>query len=156
MVDGDKKIYGEKYTKIFHYFFPEFVTAFLLYSLPLFLDATFISYLKSTPSYAVLGATNNLLHLIVKIAESFSVGTLVLTGQFNGLGKFKLAGKVLQDAFWLTIIVGLIISTLLYCGAYWIYWWLGVSQELIYLGVPFLRLRSHVHFHSWFVCFCFI
>jgi MATE family multidrug resistance protein len=138
----DKKVYGEKYATIFRYFFPEFITAFLLYSLPLFLDATFISYLKSTPSYAVLGATNNLLHLIIKIAESFSVGTLVLTGQFNGLGKFKQAGKVLQDAFWLTVLVGLIVAVLLYLGAYWIYWWLGVSQELIYLGIPFLRLRS--------------
>ncbi|TET07066.1 MATE family efflux transporter [Candidatus Dependentiae bacterium] len=142
MFAGNKKVYGEKYTTIFRYFFPEFITAFLLYSLPLFLDATFISYLKSTPSYTVLGATNSLLHLIIKIAESFSVGTLVLTGQFNGLGEFKLAGKVLQGAFWLTILVGVIVSGLLYCGAYWIYWWLGVSQELIYLGIPFLRLRA--------------
>src|SRR5580692_1013463 len=63
---------GEAYSKIIRYFLPEFVTALALYSFPLWLDSLFISTLKSTPMYATLGATNNLLHLLIKIAEAFS------------------------------------------------------------------------------------
>ena len=142
MTDSIKKYYGEKVPRILRYFYPECITALLLYSLPLLLDAYFIGALKSTPSYAVLGASNNLLHLLTKIAEALSIGTLVLTGQYNGQAKFKRAGTVLEDSFWLTVIMGAIISGFLYLGAYWVYWWLGVSEELIYLGVPFLRLRA--------------
>jgi len=142
MIGDTKKYYGERFTKILRYFFPEFVTALLIYSLPLLLDAFFVGFLKSTPSYTVLGASNGLVRLLIKMAEAFAVGTLVLTGQYNGQGKFKRAGNVLQDAFWLTVIIGAVIAGILYFGAYWIYWWLGVSEELIYLGIPFLRLRA--------------
>ncbi len=142
MVDNVKKDNGEKFSTILRYFLPEFITALLIYSLPLLLDAYFIGSLRSTPRYAVLQASNNLIRLLIKMAEAFSVGTLVLTGQYNGLKKFKKAGAVLQNAFWLTIIVGAAISCFLYLGAYWIYWWLGVANDLIYIGIPFLRLRA--------------
>jgi len=66
MVNSARVGYGEKYNTILRYFFPEFITALLLYSLPLIIDAMFISYLRSTPSYAILGVSNSLLHLIIK------------------------------------------------------------------------------------------
>jgi len=134
--------HGESYETIIRYFVPEFVTALLLYSVPIWIEGNFISHLKSTPTYATLGATNNLIHLLIKMAEAFSVGTLVLSGQFNGKADYKQAGQAVRDAFWTTCLLGIFVASGLYFGAYYIYYWLGVPTEIIGLGVPFLRLRA--------------
>ncbi len=136
------KVHGERYATLFRYFFPEYISALLFYSLPFLLDAVFISHLRSTSTYATLGATNNLVHFIIKLAEALSVGTVILCGQFNGKGQFKQVGGVLRDAFWVTFIVGLSIATILYFGAYWIYAWMNVPEKIIVRGVPFLRMRA--------------
>jgi len=149
------KNYGESYPRILRYFYPEFITALLLYSLPLLIDAYFIGHLKSTPSYAVHGVSQLFFHWITKLAEAFLVSTLILTGQFNGQEKFKQAGKVLQNSLWLMIAVGTIIASILYFGAYWLYWWYDLSEELIYVGVPFIRLRA-IGIFFMFVAFSFI
>ena len=137
-----QKAGGEGYRAIFCYFFPEFISALLLYSMPFLLDSYFISHLESTTAYVTLGTTNNIVHFIIKLAEAFSIGTLVLTGQFNGGQQYQKAGNVMKDAFWVTCIVGLFFTVTLYMGAHWIYAWYGVPTEVIPLGVPFLRLRS--------------
>lgn len=134
--------HGESLEAIIRYFVPEFVTALLVYSVPIWIEGSFISHLKSTPATATLGATNNLIHTFVKMSEALSVGTLVLAGQFNGRAEYKEVGKAVQNAFWVTLVVGFIISGALYFGAYGIYWWLGVPEEIIGLGVPYLRLRA--------------
>lgn len=132
---------GEGYGRIIRFFLPEFITSLLLYSMPIILDAYFIGGLKSTTMYSTLGATNNLMHFIVKITEAFPVGTAVLVGYYNGRGDFKGVGNTLRDAFWATIIAGAIIAGMLYAGAHTIYTWY-VPAELVPLGVPFLRLRA--------------
>lgn len=147
--------YGESYATIIRYFMPEFVTALLLYSVPIWIEGSFISQLKSTPTYATLGATNNLIHFLVKLAEGFSVGTLILAGQFNGRHNYKEAGKSVRDAFFVTLFMGIIITSLLYFGAYWVYYWFGVPEEIINLGVPYLRIRSLSIFFM-FVYFAFV
>jgi putative MATE family efflux protein len=134
--------HGESFETIIRYFLPEFVTALLVYSVPIWIEGSFISHLKSTPATATLGATNNLIHTFVKMSEALSVGTLVLAGQFNGKSDFKEAGNAVRDAFWITCLVGLMVSGALYFGAYWIYLWLGVPAEIIGLGVPYLRMRA--------------
>ena len=139
---------GEAYSKIIRYFLPEFVTALALYSFPLWLDALFIGTLKSTPMYATLGATNNLLHLLIKIAEAFSIGTVVLAGNYNGMHEYKKVGSVIKDAFWLSCFFGACIALFLYGGAYHIYVWYGVPHEIINLGIPFLRLRAIAMFFT--------
>lgn len=133
---------GERYKVIFSYFIPEYITALLLYSLPLWLDAWFVAQLTSTSRYATLGVTNNLLHLLTKIAEAVSVGTVVLAGQFNGRSAYEDVGRSIRDAFWVTIVLGSVIAAGLFFGAYSIYYWYGVPDKIITLGVPFLRLRA--------------
>ena len=58
-------------------FVPELISNLIIYSLPIILDAHFIGILRSTPSYSVLGMTNNLIHWIIKIAEGLSVVPLL-------------------------------------------------------------------------------
>ncbi len=133
---------GENYYTILNYFFFEYITNLVLYAVPFWLDATFIGQLESTTTYATLGVTNNFIHLIIKIAEAISVGTVVLSGQFNGKNALNCVGRTIRDSFWVTCIVGFLFFVALYNGAYWIYSWYGVSEEVIALGVPFLQLRA--------------
>lgn len=133
---------GEQWGNIMKYFLPEFITNFLLYAMPFLLDAVFVGSLSSTETYATLGVTNSFMHLIVKIGEALSVGTLVLSGQLNGRNSFEEAGRAMRDAFWVTTLVGLVFGSVLFFGANFIYVWYGVSPEIVKIGVPFLRLRA--------------
>jgi len=134
--------HGESYGKIFRYFIPEFITALVLYSMLYILDAYWIADLKSTSLYATLGVTNTLLHFIMKIAEGVGVGAVIVTGLHNGAGRYKQAGRSFVDAFWATLISGLIIASILFFGAELIYRLYGVPEDMIKIGVPFLRLRA--------------
>jgi len=147
--------HGEKYGKILRYFLPEFITALVLYSLLYLIDAHWIGDLKSTSMYATLGVTNTMLHFIVKFAEGISVGTIVVAGAFNGAQQFKKVGKTLADAFWMQFLAGAVVSGFLYFGAYWIYYLYGVPENMIHLGIPFLRLRA-IGIFFMFLYFAFI
>jgi len=133
---------GESNSTILRYFFPEFITALVLYSLLYLVDAYFIGELKSTSMYATLGVTNTMIHFLVKFAEGISVATIVLAGKFNGAREYKDVGKIFRDSFWTSLLTGLVISGMLYLGAYWIFYIYGVPSDMIRLGIPFLRLRA--------------
>ena len=132
---------GETYLTITQFFLPEYITSLVLYSLPFILDAYFIGCLKSTQAYGTLCASNSLFHFLIKAAEAVSVSTIILAGRSNGQGNMHQVGRVLRDAFLVTSIFGGLIATLLYVGAPIIYGWY-VPEELVAIGVPFLRLRA--------------
>lgn len=136
------KHHGESYRTMLRYFLPEFITSFLLYSMPLILDVIFISHLKSTSTYAALGTTNNFIHFLIKMAESFSVGTVILSGQFNGINAVRDVGRSLRDAFWAAFFFGLGAACILYFGASTILTWYGAHEHIIPIAVPFMRIRA--------------
>jgi MATE family multidrug resistance protein len=146
---------GERYTTILRYFFPEYLTSLMIFSLPFILDSVFVGHLESMPSYATLGITNNLMHLFIKLAEAFSIGTVILAGQYNGLGQFGQVGKVVYYSFWTNCIIGFLISLFLYLGAGFIYYLYGVPAEIAQLGIPFLKLRAISVFFM-FLSYCLI
>jgi multidrug resistance protein, MATE family len=133
---------GESYRNILRYFAPEFITALVFYSALYLLDARFVSALKSTSRYAVLGFSNNFLHFVIKTGEAMAVSITVLCGKYNGAGLYKKVGKSFVDAFWVIVVVGIVFSAALYVGAYYIYYFLGVTPKMIHLGIPFLRVRA--------------
>lgn len=132
---------GESYGRIIQLFMPEFVIAFLIYCLPLLVDAYFISCLKSTSTYGALGMTNNLLHFIMKIAEGISVGTVILSGFFNGKQEYENVGRSLRDAFWIAVVTGASIATFLFVCAPLVCGWY-LHEDLVAECVPFLRMRA--------------
>lgn len=133
---------GERYKTILCYVLPELVTAFLLTSVLSCIDAALVSHLKSTALYATSGATRGLIHFLHKLAEGFSIGAVILCGQFNGLKRYTDAGRAAMAAIWLTLVAGGIIALALFLGAYEIYGFFRVTPRMIALGVPFLRLRA--------------
>ena len=96
-----------------------------------------------------------MLHLLIKVAEGLSVGTVVLGGSYNGMQEYKRVGRTLRDAFWVAIVTGAIIASLLFFGAYWIYRVYGISADMIPLATPYLRLRA-VGIFLMFIAFSFI
>lgn len=133
---------GERYSTILRYFYPEFLTNLLLYSLPILIDAVFIAYLRTTSGYAVVGQTNTFLHWIIKAAEAFAVSTAIISGQMNGSGNKHGAGKALTSAFWTSCFIGLIIGLVLYAAAPLLFSFYGVSHEMLVAGVAYLKLRA--------------
>ena len=143
---------GERYRSLFSYLFPEIVTALLIYSVPYWIDAYFISHLDST-AYPTLGGVNNLLHFFIKLAEGFSVSTIIVSGQLRGRNECGRVGPALSSLFWTTASCALVLSALLYWGAPAILQWYAFPPEMLHIGVPFLRLRalSIVFIFSFFV-----
>lgn len=135
-------VHGESYSRIVRYFIPEFITNLIVYSMPLWLDAIFIASLKSTSTYATLGATNNIIHLGIKVAEALSVSTVVLSGYYNGQKDYQKVGDTVRDSFWITCLFGIFFFIVLYFYGQQIYHWYGVSPEIAALGVPYLRIRA--------------
>jgi putative MATE family efflux protein len=133
---------GDSYIKILRLFLPEFITGLVLYSLLNLLDAKFVANLSSTATYATLGTTNTLLHWLIKMGEALSVGVVIVAGSYNGAKEYKKVGAVVTDAFWITTIVGSILAAALFFCAPWIYYWYGVPEQMIHLGIPYMRLRA--------------
>lgn len=144
------KQHGESYSRILRYFFPEFITSLVIFALPFWVDSFFISLLESTPAYATLGTTNNTLHFLFKIAEAFSIGTVIMVGNFNGLAEYKKAGRVFKDAFWITLACGAFFAIALYFTAEITLNWLNASPDIIALAIPFWRLRAVGVFFTFF------
>jgi multidrug resistance protein, MATE family len=146
---------GQSYKAILRYFWPEFITALILYSLPYFIDCYFIAHLKSTEIYTISGVVNNVLNLFVKIAEGLSIGTVAIAGYYNGLQKPKDVGRSFVDALWVSVFIGGMISFMIYVGGYWVYKFFNFTDATIQLGLPFLRVRA-VSMFLMFVCFACI
>ena len=133
---------GISYVRILRYFYPEFITALIIYFLPQFIDYYFICNLKSTEVYAISGIVENLLGLFTKCAEGLLIGTVIISGYFNGLQEYKKAGLSFVDAFWITCGISLFVSLALYFGVVFFYQFNSFSPEMIELGVPYLKIKA--------------
>lgn len=133
---------GVSYSRILRYFYPEFITALIIYFLPQFIDCYFICNLKSTDLYAISGIVENLLGLFTKCAEGLLIGTVIISGYFNGLQEYKKAGKSFVDAFWITVGISAFVSLTLYFGVVLFYKFNNFSPEMIALGVPYLQVKA--------------
>ncbi len=135
-------VYGESYKAIFGYFWPEFISALVLISLSNVLDARWIAGLKSTSTYAALNVTYDFIHFMLKLAEGFSIGSVVLCGQYNGVGNYPAAGRAFRDVFWVNVVVGGALASMLFFGAHSIYTLYGLPEKMIIVGTPYLRLQA--------------
>ena len=124
------------------YFIPELITTGILYIGLEIINFSFIACTNVALCNATLFISGSLFHLIIKIAEGFSTGLVIMCGQYNGAEEHKKAGQVLTDAFWTTSLIGAAIAVGIYCGAHAIYAFHDVPPEIIELGVPYLQIRA--------------
>jgi MATE family multidrug resistance protein len=133
---------GLSYGKIFHYFYPECISALIIYFLPYCIDCLFICHLQSTNSYAISGIVDNFLTMFLKASEGLSVGTIIVAGYYNGLRDFKKAGEAFVDAFWTVLCIGAVVSTSLYFLGSAICAFNKFSPEMIEQGIPYLKCKA--------------
>ena len=141
--------------KLLSYFFPELITVGLLYIGLEIINFRFLACTNIELCNATLFISNSVFHLMTKIAEGFSVGVVIMAGQYHGAGEYDNTGRVLAEAFWVTALVGACISLAIYVSAPTIYAFYEVPPEIITLGVPYLRTRSLAVFFS-FIYFALI
>lgn len=132
---------GESYRTILGYFIPEYITCLILYCMLGLFDSLFIAQLPGQ-AYTTLGYTNTLFHLLTKLAEAFSVGMVIICGSYNGRQEYSKVGKAVTSGFWATLITGALLSSIIYLCAHAIYVFYQVPDDMVALGVPFIRLRA--------------
>lgn len=133
---------GLPYSRILKYFYPECVTALILYFLPYFFDCLFICQLKSTSTYAVSGIIDNFLTIFLKIAEGLPIGIVIIAGYYNGQQEYKKAGQAFVDAFWSVIGVGALLAASLYFTVTLVCSFNHFSPEMVTQAVPYLQLKA--------------
>ncbi len=133
---------GESYAAIMAYCIPELVTAFLLTSLIILVDAAFIGHLRSTSLFAAQGIVNNFMHFLVKIAEGMCVGTVIVCGQYNGRYQLHAVGSALVSSVWITLLIGAMLASFFFCASPLLFEWYGVTPKIAAYGITLLRLRS--------------
>jgi len=133
---------GESYGEILRYWWPEMVSSSILFSLPILIDSFIVSQLRSTSTYGTLGITKNFIHLLIKLSEALMIATLAIIGRFNGAKDYHNVGKTLGEAFWTTLLIGLIPFTVLFFFPSQIYLWLGTPPHMAIIGAPYLRIRA--------------
>jgi multidrug resistance protein, MATE family len=141
--------------ELFGYFYPELITAFLLYIVLDLIDFRFIAHTNIPLGNATQGVANALFHVTTKVAEGFSVGMVIMCGQYNGAHEYARTGRTVSDAFWTMVFFGALISVALYGGAQLIFTFYEVPQDIIKLGIPYMRIRTLGVFFS-FIYFALI
>lgn len=133
---------GDSVQDIIFYWLPELITSMILIALPPLIDAYIIANSQPVTSYSALATTTNFLHTLIKFAEAIPVAAIAMIGRHNGAREYTKCGEDLGNTFWLTAILGLAQFLIISAAATLIYRWHGVSEEMIALGAPFLRLKS--------------
>lgn len=142
-------------SSLFRYFIPELITVTLLYIGLEIINFRFIACIDTSLCNSTLFVTSSLFHFITKVGEGFSVGLVILCGRYNGTKEFRKTGEILANAFWTTAVIGALVAACLYLGADAIYSFYEVPQEIVTLGVPYMRIRSLAVFFG-FIYFALI
>jgi putative MATE family efflux protein len=133
---------GESFDKILGYWFPELVSQIILITLPSIIDSWVVAQLGSIAVYGALGMGSNVLHALNKLGEAIPVAATAIIGRHNGAKEYEKCGEDLGDTFWITFFLGFAQFVFFYFCAAGFYNWLGVPEDMVVHGTPFLRLKS--------------
>lgn len=133
---------GDSTKNIVKYWYPEAISQLIFIILPMLVDSYLVASLKSVTLYGALGTANNFLHLFLKFAEAIPVASVAIIGRHNGAKKYDKCGEDLGNTFWTSVFFGGLQFIVLLLVAPMIYRLLGVPEDMIAMGAPFLRLRS--------------
>ncbi|MFA5306798.1 MAG: MATE family efflux transporter [Candidatus Babeliales bacterium] len=133
---------GESFDRILGYWFPELVSQIILITLPSFVDSLVVAQLGSITVYGALGMGSHVMHALNKLGEAIPVAATAVIGRHNGAQEYEKCGEDLGDTFWTTFFLGFVQFTFFYFCAAGFYHWLGVPEDMVVHGTPFLMLKS--------------
>ena len=96
----------------------------------------------SDNSVAAVGLDNQLISLVFLVYQFFSMGAAILCAQYIGAGLRKRLVQVVGMALVVNLMLGLVVSTLLYYHAEWLLRLMGLRPELMGDGLVYLRLTG--------------
>jgi len=141
---------GESLRKILSYWIPEVISNTILVTLPPLVDSWIIAQLGSITLYGAVGMGASILHTLVKLSEAIPVAAIAIIGRHNGAKEYEKCGEDLGDTFWTTFIMGFFQFALFFLFADNMFHWLGVSDEMVAYGTPFLKVKSFGYFLAFF------
>lgn len=137
---------GDSSKDILRYWFPELISNAILVVLPPLIGSWVTSQIGSVAMYGALGMGNNFLFMLTKMGEAIPVAAIAIIGRHNGAAEYEKCGEELGNTFWTTFIIGLFQFLMIFAGASLIFGWLGVPNDMIQVGVPFLQQKSFGYF----------
>lgn len=100
----------------------------------------------SDNSVAAVGLDNQLISLVFLVYQFFSMGAAILCSQYIGAGLHKRMVQVVGIALVVNLLLGLIVSALLFFFAEELLQMMGLRSELLGDGVVYLRLTGVLSF----------
>lgn len=101
---------------------------------------TFMLSRHSDESVAAVGLVNQLVHLVFILFEVISLGTSILCSQYIGAKLRKRVVQVVGISIVFNLLSGLIFSLLLYLGAEGLLSLMGMREELMPSGLPYMKI----------------
>ena len=101
---------------------------------------TFMLSQYSDEAVAAVGMDNQILMLVFLLFTIINAGTIVLCSQYLGAGRQDKFIRVGFVALLLNLLVGLIVSVILYFGAEGILGFMGIRPELMVYGKTYLQI----------------
>ena len=100
----------------------------------------------SDNSVAAVGLDNQLISLVFLVYQFFSMGAAIICAQYIGAGRRKQLVQVVGMALTVTLMLGLMVSTLLFFYAEELLQLMGLRPELMSDGLVYLRLTGALSF----------
>lgn len=100
----------------------------------------------SDNSVAAVGLDNQLISLVFLVYQFFSMGAAILCAQYIGAGLRKRLAQVVGMALVVNLLLGLVVSALLYVKAEALLHLMGLRPELMSDGVVYLKLTGALSF----------
>jgi len=100
----------------------------------------------SDNSVAAVGLDNQLISLVFLVYQFFSMGAAIICAQYIGAGRRKQLVQVVGMALTVNLMLGLMVSTLLFFYAEELLQLMGLRPELMSDGLVYLRLTGALSF----------
>ena len=94
----------------------------------------------SDESVAAVGVVNQIVMFAFLIFEVINIGTSVLCSQYLGAKMQKNMVQVVGVALLFNLVIGLLISAILYSGATTLLGWMGLRPELLKYGIGYMQI----------------
>lgn len=121
-------------------------------TLPIFIEMLLVALMGATDTFmlsqysdeavAAVGVANQLITFAFLIFQIINIGTTVLCSQYLGADNRPKMEQVTAMALLLNIVSGAIVSFILSAGAPWLLGWMGLKDDLMVYGLPYMQIAG--------------
>lgn len=94
----------------------------------------------NTQSLAAVGITNQPMMLALAVFQALNVGSMALVARFIGNGDEEMAEKVVRQTLILTVIMGVVVSTIGFLFAEQVVSFMGAEPDVLPLATSYMKI----------------